>query len=342
MTTRANSFDDVRLAAALVVVIVHAGPAYGAGQSAQLGAFTVGLLAVQVFFALSGYLIAQSWDNDPQVVRFVARRALRVLPGLAAVVLFALFIIGPAFTTLPLGDYFANANTWPDLDTLRFHIVYGLPGVFQNHPDPSNGVNAPLWSLTFEALMYAGLLAASFVFKRAGRLVAPLLIGAWLINLWGHLSFDMREFYPCVCFVVGWTLYLCRDRIVWRADLGFLTFAFLILGPASPESLLAAVVALSYFAIAFGRGQRRPLRWITAHGDLSYGVYIWAYPVQRIVNEWLGFNAHWSVSLALCLVATLPVAWLSWRFIERPALAFKPRATTQRGANDSEPRAVGA
>jgi peptidoglycan/LPS O-acetylase OafA/YrhL len=323
--TRANSFDDVRLAAALVVLAGHALILYG-DREVDLGQFFIGALAVQVFFAVSGYLIAQSWDNDPAIPRFLARRALRVVPALLVVVLAAVFVIGPVFTTLPLGAYFSDARTWRYLSNVWFVLVRELPGVFQAQPQPKLGVNSPLWSLAFEVLMYGALLAASVTCRKFGRLVPPLLVCGWLLFTWGHLRLEVHEFYPCVCFVIGWVLYLLRDRIVWRADLGFLVFAALILGPNTPESVIAGLVALSYFAVAFGRGQRRPLRFVTRFGDLSYGTYIWAYPVQRVVNELLGFNRHWSVSLALCLVATLPIAWLSWRFVERPALSLKPAA----------------
>ena len=62
-------------------------------------------------------------------------------------------------------------------------------------------------------------------------------------------------------------------------------------------------------------------------GDLSYGVYIFAFPVQQIgvqVGRSLGwsFATHFSVSL----VVTLALAYASWHGVEKPALRFKPKS----------------
>jgi peptidoglycan/LPS O-acetylase OafA/YrhL len=335
---RRNSFDDVRLIAALVVLIAHSPLAYGVGGGGLfLGPFFVGSLAVEVFFAISGYLIAQSWLSDPDMSRFLARRALRLLPALAVVVFAAMFVIGPAFTTLPIGAYFANAETWRYLANLALVLTPQLPGVFQSQPEPQLGVNPPLWSLAYEAMMYLGLMLSSMLCARSPRLLAPLLIAAAVLLASSIGALLPHGAHACFCFAVGFGLFQFRESIVWRADVGFVVFAALILGPDSPELRLATLAALSYTAVAIGRSNRRPMHLITRHGDLSYGTYIWAYPVQRVVNELLGFDANWSVSLALCLAATLPLAWFSWRFIERPALALKPRAMEQRPSNGTSP-----
>lgn len=58
-------------------------------------------------------------------------------------------------------------------------------------------------------------------------------------------------------------------------------------------------------------------------GDLSSGIYIYAWPVQQVTVAYLP-GAHFMLLLAIFLAATTTLAWLSWHFIERPALAFKP------------------
>jgi len=336
MTARGNSFDDVRIFAALVVLVAHSPLAYGVGGGGlYLGPFFVGSLAVEVFFAISGYLIAQSWAADPDMARFLARRALRLLPGLVVVVLVAMFVIGPAFTTLSLNDYFASPQTWAYLANIALVLTPKLPGVFQSQPEPQLGVNPPLWSLAYEAAMYVALMAGSVLLSRAPRLVAPLALAAGVLLLSGLGALLPHGAHACFCFAVGFGLYQFRDSITWRPDVGFVVFAALAIGPDSPELRLATLAALAYTAVGIGRGTSRPARFVTRFGDLSYGVYIWAYPVQRVVNELLGFDSHWALSLTLCVLGTLPLALLSWRFVERPALALKPQRTRQSPPNET-------
>lgn len=322
---RMHAFDDVRLLAAVAVLVSHCPQMYGSGVYLKLGGFFVGSLAVLVFFAVSGYLIAQSWHADPDVGRFMARRALRLVPALLVVVLVAIFAIGPTFTTLPLGAYFEHADTWRYVSNVAFILQPGLPGLFQNHHDPQLGINAPLWSLHYEAMMYAGLVIACVLCKPFPRLMAPLFVAAVVALSSQTMMLEQAADLACMCFTFGAAFYVYRERIAWRADLGFVALAaVLVLIPPSTAQQFAALIAVSYTAIAAGRSSWQPVRFVTRFGDLSYGTYIWAYPVQRVVNDLLGPDSHWLISLALALAGTLALAALSWRFVEKPALSFKP------------------
>ena len=83
-------------------------------------------------------------------------------------------------------------------------------------------------------------------------------------------------------------------------------------------------------------GVRLPARWRT---DLSYGVYIYAFPITQFAVL-AGLGRWGSVPLALIAAAvTLPIAFLSWRLVERPALAWKgsPKPTSLVRARPMEP-----
>ena len=59
-------------------------------------------------------------------------------------------------------------------------------------------------------------------------------------------------------------------------------------------------------------------------GDLSYGIYIYAWPVKQVVTL-LTHAQSWLLTAVLATVITLPLAWLSWVMLERPCLALKGR-----------------
>lgn len=149
---RTNNFDALRLLAATVVVYGHAFPLTKTAQVVILGN-SVESLAVKVFFVISGYLISESWLRDPQINRFLIRRALRIFPALIVVVLLSVLVLGPLATTLSIAGYFGNISVLMYLKNIFLYPVYYLPGVFQSNPYPI-AVNGSLWSLPVEFSMY--------------------------------------------------------------------------------------------------------------------------------------------------------------------------------------------
>src|SRR5215207_8588173 len=162
MAPERNNFALLRLAAAVSVVVSHAFYLTTGNEFAQplagMTRYNLGQHAVNVFFILSGLMVAGSLDRAPSLTSFVLARILRILPGLAICVLLTAFLIGPLVSTLSLTAYFSNTQTYTyPAQTLTLAKISGLlPGVFDGNPHP--GVNIPLWTLKYEVLCY-GLLA---------------------------------------------------------------------------------------------------------------------------------------------------------------------------------------
>src|SRR5581483_536908 len=147
-----NIFDFVRLIGAALVIYGHAFVLTGSAPPAFLGN-GVHTIGVKIFFVVSGYLVAQSWLRDRNLVRFVCRRVLRIFPALAAVVLLTVAVLGPVMTSLPLAAYFSAPAVPLYLRNILLYINYGLPGVFLHNTYPS-AVNGSLWSLPAEVSLY--------------------------------------------------------------------------------------------------------------------------------------------------------------------------------------------
>src|ERR1700761_3309458 len=97
----ANNLDFIRFAAALAVLISHCYPISGEPfdfLQHWTGWLTLGGVAVDVFFIVSGFLIAQSWARDPNAFRFLRNRALRILPALYVLILVSCLVVGPLLT----------------------------------------------------------------------------------------------------------------------------------------------------------------------------------------------------------------------------------------------------
>lgn len=174
----------------------------------------LGPLGVFIFFAISGFLVSESWDRDPHLLRFFQRRLLRILPGLTVCVLLTVGVLGPLLTTLPLSDYFANQHTLGYMRTIGLYVTYYLPGVFDSNRYP-NAVNGSLWSLPVEFLMYV-IVALIGVLHGNRWTIAALAIGSALTCLlWAQVSqdalvvygFDLRQAFICgTYFWVGATI----------------------------------------------------------------------------------------------------------------------------------------
>jgi len=148
-----NNLDALRLFAAMLVLVGHSYIFMGVTDPIFLAAVPLGPLGVSIFFVISGYLVSESWDRDPDAVRFLARRALRIVPGLAVCIFLTAFLLGPALTTLPLSAYFKHPTVWDYLYNIGLYISYSLPGVFEKNRI-AHSVNGSLWSLPVEFLLY--------------------------------------------------------------------------------------------------------------------------------------------------------------------------------------------
>src|SRR3954468_11634176 len=156
---RHNNFDLLRLLAALSVIFSHA---FLLAENSQDhdplmiltgGQAILGLAGVFVFFTISGYLITQSFETTRSPFVFLAKRALRIFPGLLGCLLICVFMIGALVTTLPLSEYLARPETYLFLlHNAVLDIDYNrLPGVAFWPGNIGGIVNGPLWSLPCEA-----------------------------------------------------------------------------------------------------------------------------------------------------------------------------------------------
>lgn len=334
-THRSNNFDFVRLGAALSVLFSHQFALHALPEPVVLRYQTLGGFAVMIFFAVSGYLITSSWHRDPNLRRYAIRRLLRIWPGIACTVLLCLFVLGPFVTELPLSQYFRDHTTRTYLSNLVFRIQPFLPGVFPHSP-LANIPNGVLWTIPIELRCYGYLAILGLLGVLRFRLALLALVAGtavWYYGVYGIESVldqthqHIFEVEYATFFFSGSVLYFFKD--IWTPPRRKVTcgVAVVVLGAAAyfaNHPLIAAFIMVPYLVIAFGTASFPVIHRFGRFGDLSYGVYIYAFPVQQTVI-WATPSLDVYQHLAMAIPITLVLAWLSWHLVENVALRYKPR-----------------
>jgi peptidoglycan/LPS O-acetylase OafA/YrhL len=331
---RRNNFDFLRFVLAALVLVSHAFSLTARPDPIRVlsGSLDLGRLAVEAFFVLSGFLVAQSREHSATLAVFAAKRALRVLPALLAAVVFSAFVVGPLASPWPLRDYLGWSRPWLLFAGVFFHRYLPLPGLFPGNPFPDH-VNGSLWSLRYEILCYVLVAALGSLGSRAHRAtLAGIFLAASVVTIAGPVEpvvFGGLRFWtpPLVaCFTAGMLFWELRDRVPHHR--GVALAAALVLGGTVLGRGTSAALPLAggYLLLFTGFSPRLPLSGFGRRGDLSYGLYVYAYPVQQLAIHLAGGRLHPLIGCAVALPATLGLAALSWRFVEAPALARKPGA----------------
>lgn len=329
---RNNNFDVLRLAAAMAVLVSHSFALVGEREPLHGFGTSLGNVGVLVFFGISGLLIRRSWEYDPSPRSFWFKRALRLLPALTTLAVITAFVLGPAVTAARLSTYFASWETWVYAPRLTFLFPFGasLPGVFEDNVY-AGAVNGPLWSLPLEVFAYLVLFALGVtgLLKRRGVVttvaVASLVWAAWWATI---MEPALGAAYVLSAFALGAAAYSWRDRIVlaWPVAAGLLALCVLTGPGPTPLRIIVWTVSSVYLCYWFAYALPPIGRQLTRFGDASYGVYIWAFPVQQTIIQLAGNDASpWLVT-----GVAVPIVWLlalaSWRLVEAPALRHKPKS----------------
>ncbi|MEZ0165424.1 acyltransferase family protein [Kineococcus sp. LSe6-4] len=336
--SRHNALDVLRLALALTVAVVHT-MYLGLGHQPQAGSTDVGSLAVDGFFVLSGFLVARSWLRLGSLRRFLWHRALRILPAFYVSLALTALVVAPLLAVLSgrsATSVFSGPDSAVGYVTRNAGLLMRQFGIAGLGDDGSGSVvNGSLWTLFFEAACYgivAGLGVLGVLARR--RWVVPaLLVLLWALTVSATAGYNpvgselMLRF--AFIFLLGVAGHLYADRLPLSLPLAALAVALVAAGLA----LLPDYRALGgpAFAYAFLYAVvRLPLRW-RPRWDLSYGVYVWHWPIALTLATAGLAGAVGPVFVPLSLAVTAVVAALSWRVVEAPALSLKNAAWVTAG-----------
>jgi peptidoglycan/LPS O-acetylase OafA/YrhL len=340
----------------------------------------LGGLAVDIFFVTSGYLITKSMLRRRSALGYLEARFLRIMPGLVATGIFSALLIGPVVAPQGPLAYLSNSDPWVYFLYNTFTVYTSaskhlhIQGLFDNAP--IHGINGSLWTLGGEIELYGvifilgmgvmlvrhdvlrRLLPAMVRRQAIGRRLLALArheaVERWLliaafasiltICMWrGRLNVDFNAgniYRLAAFFMCGSLVYMFRERIRISAWVAVGLLGVFVLLAYTPVAGLAFYLAITYavFTLAFHPKLRA---WsFGKRGDYSYGIYIYAFPIQQVLITSFGVNKPLLV-FAAAYPLTVGVAMLSWYFMEEPALRAKGRLFRRRPPAEAQAAAEG-
>ncbi len=337
---RTNNFTPLRLILALAVLFGHSfhisktegfhDPISGALQSTWIGA-----VAVNGFFILSGFLVAGSLTKH-SIGEYALSRILRIYPGLMVNIMATILIAGFVISSVSFLDFFTSKET--GLYFLNMTLIPGipraLPGVFETNT--ATAINGSLWTLPVEALCYAALGVFGALGLIARRSLANIMFG--VVFFWGFLFPETIPHPPfghfeewlrvTLYFALGVFFFINRQNIPLTPAIAIACLIVYFSWQGMPYYDFVTSFALAY--MLFYCAYALPVLPLDQTlGDLSYGVYIYAWPVQQTAELLYPDNNPYE-NAALSVAVTLILAKLSWALVEKPSLKLKRKLLSQR------------
>lgn len=334
-----NNFDFLRFFAATLVILGHSYPLLGLSGDPLIrlshGTLALGPLGLAIFFVISGLLITKSWNDSPSLIQYFKKRILRIFPGLFIATLFSVLIVGPLVTSYPINDYLKNFQTWDYVRNAFMQTRMNLPGVFNNNP--INAVNGSIWSLPVEFWLYIfiSLFGVLKIFTKTRLLIPIISLLVMFFQMFVltraeyrglvFVGISAKDFFGlAVYFFIGSSIYLYQKYFIFDFRIAILATIALLVSFSAHYGYLILPLSLSYLIIFFAFDSNFScFRHFGKYGDFSYGMYVYAFPIQQTIVHFLGTKMEIIPFFGSSFITTTMFAVLSWHLIEKKALKLK-------------------
>jgi len=343
----ANSLGLMRLVFAAMVLVNHAFPLGGFHGGVDpswgwtKGQQDLGGFAVDGFFVVSGFLVTRSFLSSSTSVRYLWKRVLRIFPGFWVCLIVTVVLFGTLAFHYEHGTLHGYLHGYPDPpgDYLRRNALltmnqYGINSLLAGNPWP-NAWNGSLWTLIYEFKCYLGVMVLGIfgVLQRGRLFVLALTAFLWVAEVGEYFSpatvkravplfADLELVQLAFMFSLGACLYLFRERIPLSRWWGGVAVGALVVSVVV-HGLFYAVGQPAFAYLCLWGAVWIPIRSFDRFGDFSYGLYVYAFPVEQLASLY-GIN-KWGLApyLAITFPISLMFAVISWFVVERTFLNLK-------------------
>lgn len=338
-----NSLNLIRLVLATIVLIAHTYFIIGLPPESQflLGGQHLGVWAVAGFFAISGYLITASRQRTG-FGNFLLLRIGRIFPAFVVCLILTAAVFGPIAHLVTHGTLDGYLRTVPTPLTYVFSNfflevhTYAIGDTLATVPYP-NAWNGSLWTLYYEFLCYL-FVGVFLIWARAKNSPWPITI-AFIASVAVYAKIDfvlgfanqdpsLRLLAMLLPYFLGGAVVRVlspRIGLHWIPGLASLLIVAIGIqfGPSWAAQILSPLLA---YGLLWASTIIPQPQWV-AHHDVSYGMYVYAFPVQQLLAVFGLSILGPALFSGVAFVITFALALGSWFFIERPALRRTRQAT---------------
>lgn len=332
-----NNFDFLRFLFALLVVVSHSYPLSGDNESSQWiykitnGQIVLAQIGLSGFFIISGYFIFQSLERSKDLLDYFKKRFLRLFPALAVVLIISIILV--PFVYEGEVSFFKNTAvyTYVPYNLSLYGFQSSIKGVFDTNPYHS--INGSLWTIRYEFSLYVAL-AFLFFFRAQKQLITFILFvcfsifmilntfclnrfgGSSLFGLQGFHVLNLGTFFICGSLLAS----LQFEKIKHKSIILIISVLILVLSLYYNfyDSVKHLVFPIVILLIGF-----IPLPFISTFGkfgDMSYGIYIYSFPIQQTLMYYYKMNTY--SLLIYSVLLSIGFGYISWHLIEKRALKY--------------------
>ena len=336
---RFGNLDTIRLIAAASVIFSHAFLIADGHEDnepfVRLTGAIIGIHGVFVFLIISGFLVTRSLKNSTSLRHFAWKRFLRIYPALAICAIVSAFLIAPFFTELSLRGYLTSLlGVKYVAKVLLLYGWYEIPSVQfydQAIQRLGYGINGSLWTIVSEIYCYlillflAALELISIPIALSGLFAGSVLLAVSLAVKLPFSDLTINLLYTFPSFCAGVAVYFIHTRFWLSRSIALGCVVGLLLSAPTGHFMVVSPILAAYPIIYLGMSKAVSLGNATKFGDLSYGTYLYGWPVEQIVRAVAGTILSGPGLFLISLPLAVACGWLSWHLVEKHALALKDR-----------------
>jgi peptidoglycan/LPS O-acetylase OafA/YrhL len=315
-----------------MVVLSHAPELVDGNRSRELltrlfGTMSFGEMGVDGFFLISGYLITKSYLTSEGVLNYLTKRVARIYPAFLVATVVSIFLFAP-LTGSPLATL--GIRDW--VHTLKYALLLQPPPVPAFAGTHYPVLNGAMWTIAYEFRCYLLVAALGLlgILQRRSLVLIATMLALLFVAAKPPIAFDPSNVFfgnitqtirMTAAFLVGAVFYLYRDEIVYRASYAAcaavaLLACLFVPGVAEPAFCLFGGYAIFWLALV---APPSPLSRFTTEHDISYGLYLYTWPIQNTLVYFFADISPWSM-FAISLTLAALCGYASWTFVERGIL----------------------
>ncbi|MFV8346500.1 acyltransferase family protein [Flavobacterium sp. ZB4P13] len=333
-----NNFDFLRFLFALLVVISHAYPLSGSSETSQWiyqitnEQIVLAQVGLSGFFIISGYFIFQSLERSKGLLDYFKKRVLRLFPALFVVLL--LTIVLAPFVYNGAVPFFKNTAVYSYVSNnlSLYFFQSSIKGIFDTNAYHS--INGSLWTIRYEFSLYIAL-SLLFFFRKQKQLVLLIILFSYVVFIFlytfyldrfrGSSLFGLQGLHVLNLgtFFIGGSLLasLQFERMGNKSLILGISILILVLSlyfnyyEWVKHIIMPVVVMLLGFIPVFF------IRTFGKIGDMSYGIYIYSFPIQQSLMYFFKMDTY--VLMISSVLLSMGFGYVSWHWIEKRALEYK-------------------